>query len=49
MKGASPLVQWLFSMGLAAGRRRFDKGLIGAPYLYNALVFKKVPQGTRGP
>jgi long-subunit acyl-CoA synthetase (AMP-forming) len=39
---ASPLSQSLFAAALAAGGREFDAGRIGAPPLWNALVFKKV-------
>ena len=42
MKSAKPIVQKLFAMGLAAGVKRYDAGGIGAPFLYNAIVFKKV-------
>jgi long-subunit acyl-CoA synthetase (AMP-forming) len=39
---ASSLSQSLFASALAAGGREFDAGRIGAPPLWNALVFKKV-------
>jgi long-subunit acyl-CoA synthetase (AMP-forming) len=38
----SPGKRKLFERALAAGGRDFDAGMIGAPPLWNALVFKKV-------
>jgi long-chain acyl-CoA synthetase/cryptochrome len=35
------IVQKLFAAGLAAGERNFDAGVVGAPWFYNAIVFKK--------
>ena len=40
--GAKPILKKLINAGLAAGRRDFEAGRIGAPFLYNALIFKKV-------
>ena len=40
--GAKPLAQKLFARALAAGYADFDKGLIGAPPLWNVLVVRKV-------
>jgi long-chain acyl-CoA synthetase len=40
--GAKPVLKKLIDAGLAAGRRDFEAGRIGAPFLYNALIFKKV-------
>jgi len=42
MKAASPIVQTLFKWGLAAGERRYDRGLVGSSWLYDKLVFSKV-------
>ena len=38
----SPTVQKLFAAGIAAGEANFAKGIIGAPWFYNKIVFKKV-------
>ena len=38
----SPTVQRLFASGLASGAANFERGVVGASWLYNALVFKKV-------
>ena len=40
--GAKPLLKKLINAGLRAGRRDFEAGRIGAPFFYNALIFKKV-------
>ena len=40
--GASPLSQTLFNAALTAGYAEFEAGRIGAPPLWNALVFRKV-------
>ena len=42
MNTAKPAVQKLFAAGLQAGAENFDSGGVGAPFVYNALVFKKV-------
>ena len=42
IKAASPAVQKLFAAGMAAGEANFAKGIIGAPWYYNKIVFKKV-------
>ena len=42
IKAASPTVQKLFAAGMAAGEANFAKGIIGAPWFYNKIVFKKV-------
>lgn len=42
VKAAKPIAQKLFGKALAAGARDFDKGLIGAPTLWNFLVFRKI-------
>ena len=42
MGAAKPLARALAGRALAAGFKDFDKGLIGAPPLWNAIVFKKV-------
>jgi long-subunit acyl-CoA synthetase (AMP-forming) len=39
---ASPLSQTLFNAALAAGYAEFEAGRIGAPPLWNALVFRKI-------
>ena len=39
---AKPLLKKLINAGLAAGRKDFEAGKIGAPFLYNAIIFKKV-------
>ncbi len=39
---ASPLAQSLFGTALKAGYAEFDAGRIGAPPLWNALLFRKV-------
>ena len=39
---AKPLLKRLINAGLAAGRKDFEAGKIGAPFLYNAIIFKKV-------
>jgi len=39
---ASPVLKKLINAGLAAGRKDFEAGRIGAPFFYNALIFKKV-------
>jgi len=39
---ASPLSQTLLNAALAAGSAEFDAGRIGAPPLWNALVFRKI-------
>mmetsp|Transcript_24026 Transcript_24026/g.50395 ORF Transcript_24026/g.50395 Transcript_24026/m.50395 type:complete len:711 (-) Transcript_24026:693-2825(-) len=40
--GSSKLVQMLFKWGLASGESNFNRGVVGANWLYNKLVFKKV-------
>ena len=35
-------MQKLFAAGIAAGEANFAKGIIGAPWFYNKIVFKKV-------
>jgi len=40
--GSSPVVQTLFKWGLAAGESNWHKGVVGAPWYYNKIVFKKV-------
>jgi long-subunit acyl-CoA synthetase (AMP-forming) len=42
LAAAKPLKRRLAAAAMAAGQRDFAKGLIGAPPLWNALVFKKV-------
>ena len=42
MKAAKPVVQKLFAAGIKAGEANFDSGGVGAPFAYNAVVFKKV-------
>jgi len=39
---ASPLLQSVVAAAIKAGYAEFDAGRIGAPPLYNALIFKKV-------
>ena len=39
---AKPVLKKLINAGLAAGRKDFEAGKIGAPFLYNAIIFKKV-------
>ena len=39
---AKPSLKRLINAGLAAGRKDFENGKIGAPFLYNAIIFKKV-------
>ena len=35
------IIQKLFAAGCAAGAANFDKGVIGAPWFYDKLIFKK--------
>jgi long-subunit acyl-CoA synthetase (AMP-forming) len=42
ISSSSPIVQTLFKWGLAAGESNFQKGVVGAPWYYNKIVFKKV-------
>jgi acyl-CoA synthetase (AMP-forming)/AMP-acid ligase II len=42
ISSSSPIVQTLFKWGLAAGEANFFKGVVGAPWYYNKIVFKKV-------
>jgi len=42
IKADKKIIQWLFAKGLAAGEANFAKGIIGAPWLYQKLLFKKV-------
>jgi|TARA_B110000008_G_scaffold267018_2_gene293763 long-subunit acyl-CoA synthetase (AMP-forming) len=39
---AKPALKKLINAGLVAGRKDFENGKIGAPFLYNAIIFKKV-------
>ena len=39
--GAKPILKKLINAGLAAGRRDFEAGRIGAPFLYNAPSLKR--------
>ena len=41
MKAAKPLNQKLFARAMAAGKKDFDAGKIGAPPFWNLLVFRK--------
>lgn len=34
--------KWLFQWGIQSGKDNFDSGYVGASWLYNALVFKKI-------
>mmetsp|Transcript_27488 Transcript_27488/g.87432 ORF Transcript_27488/g.87432 Transcript_27488/m.87432 type:complete len:478 (-) Transcript_27488:605-2038(-) len=42
ISSSSPIVQTLFKWGLAAGESNFFQGVVGAPWYYNKIVFKKV-------
>jgi long-subunit acyl-CoA synthetase (AMP-forming) len=42
IKASKPIIQKLFAAGMAAGEANFAKGVIGAPWFYNKIVFKKV-------
>jgi hypothetical protein len=41
-QASKPIIQKLFAAGMAAGEANFAKGVIGAPWFYNKIVFKKV-------
>ena len=42
IKASSPAIQKLFAAGMAAGEANFANGVVGAPWFYNKVVFKKV-------
>jgi len=41
VKAGPKAIYSLFKAGVKAGEANFDKGIIGAPYLYNKIIFKK--------
>jgi long-subunit acyl-CoA synthetase (AMP-forming) len=42
------VAQWLFQNALASGLASFERGDVGAPFLWNLLVFKKIQEMTGG-
>jgi len=41
VKAGPKMIYKLFLKGVEAGKANFDKGIIGAPFLYNKIIFKK--------
>ena len=46
VKAGPKAIYNLFQRGVKAGAANFDKGIIGAPFLYNKIIFKKA-RGAR--